>query len=55
MGCWAFLFILRNAILDLAKSHSPSPKYQNFMQILEGAANHKQHLLICFYITSAPI
>ncbi len=25
------------------------------MQILEGAANHIQHLLVCFFVTSAPI
>jgi hypothetical protein len=29
-----------------------SPKYKNFMQILEGAANHMQHLLFSFFITS---
>ncbi len=29
--------------------------YQNFMQILEGAANHMQHHLNCFSLVSAPI
>jgi hypothetical protein len=42
-------------ILPKAFCRQLSPKYKNFMQKLEGAANHMQHLLICFFITSAPI
>jgi hypothetical protein len=42
-------------ILPKAFCRQLSPKYKYFMQKFEGAANHMQHLLICFFIISAPI
>jgi hypothetical protein len=42
-------------ILPRAFCRQLSPNNQNFMQILEGAAIHMQQLLICFFVTSAPI
>jgi trehalose-6-phosphatase len=58
MGCCAFLFYFKGTpswILPKAFCRQLSPKCYNFMQKLEGAANHMQHLSICFFITSAPI
>jgi hypothetical protein len=58
MVCWTFLFNFKGTpswILPKAFCRQFSPKYYNFMQILEGAANQMQHLLNCFFITSASI
>jgi hypothetical protein len=58
MGCLAFLFNFKgkpSLILPKAFCCQLSPKYKKFMQKLEGAENHMQHLLICFFITSTPI
>jgi hypothetical protein len=44
--------------LDFAKKPLTVRKAKNIknvMQILEGATNHMQHLLICFLTTTAPI
>jgi hypothetical protein len=46
MGCWAFIFILKGHYLGF---------FQKPFAASEGAANHMQHLLICFFIISAPI
>jgi hypothetical protein len=58
MGCWAFFLNFKGTpswILPKAFCRQLSPKYENFIQKLEGAAYHMQHLLICFFIISAPI
>jgi hypothetical protein len=56
MGCWALLFYFKGTpswILPKAFCRQLSPKYV-FMQILKGAANRMQHLLICFSLITAP-
>jgi hypothetical protein len=58
MGCLAFFFNFKGTpswILPKAFCRQLSPKYLFFLQKLEGAEIHMQHLLICFFITSAPI
>jgi hypothetical protein len=42
-------------ILPKAFCRQLSPKDKNVLQILEGATNHMQHLVICFFITLAPV
>jgi hypothetical protein len=59
MGCWAFfLFYLKGHHLGFCQKPFATSQAQNIKILykkLEGAANHMQHLLICLFITSAPI
>jgi hypothetical protein len=58
LGAGQFLFYFNGTpswILPKAFYRQLSLKFKNSLQILEGASNYMQHLLICFFIPSAPI